>query len=413
MFSSYARNATEIEKRPKTAESTESAANFGHLKERVQLVKSVNEKEQDVTWSAVPCDLPRRKKTKNIPKIIHFIWLGRMPERYVNNLSQISSRFPTHQACLWTDSGNMAHHSTLLDHYQLGDRIKVKNLEKHIENAALSGSASLSGSSWQKAHGAFCREHEGTYKNYAAASDIARLMVLYKYGGQYFDVDVLLNITNGVEHIRNTRNRKLTIRPNASNIDYRPPDSLWTNLKKDGEKLFPHKEALTTTNGALALTNHRCKAIDIGQDWRFRTFDKCNIEKRTSIYANSWLASLSQSGFMTDCLRTIGRYYERPPQDYSELSYAHPTRREYSNTWKTKRTHNKSRPEGTVVLTGPVFLTQRSRIVETLDITKGPEKQTKVEGFIVTHAELKDDDPKETWWRKVDTKNSRASESPF
>ena len=413
MFPSYSRKATEIEKRPNTADSTEKAANLGDLKERVKLVKSVNKQEQEVTWGAVPRNLPGRKKTQNIPKNIHFIWLGRMPERYVNNLSQISSRFPTHKAFLWTDSGNMAHHSTLLDHYQLGNRIQVKNLEKHIESAALSGNASLSGSSWQKVYGAFYREHEGTYKNYAAASGIARLMVLYKYGGQYFDVDILLNITNGLEHIKNTRNRELTIRPNASNINYWHPYSVWTKLKKDGERLFPHEEALTTENGTLVLTDNRCKIIDVGQGWRFRTFDKRNIDKEATIYANGWLASLSQSGFMTDCLKEIGRYYKQQPQAYSDSLHAHPTRCEYSNTWETKRTYDESRFKGTLALTGPELLSRRTNVLNRVDITKAAQKQTKVEGFIVTHAAPKDDDPKETRWREVHTKNSRASESPF
>ncbi|ECZ0740335.1 hypothetical protein F7414_22520 [Salmonella enterica] len=39
---------------------------------------------------------------------------------------------------------------------------------------------------------AFLRECEGSYRNYAAASDILRLFVLHEYGGLYLDVDVTL-----------------------------------------------------------------------------------------------------------------------------------------------------------------------------------------------------------------------------
>ncbi|ELV5025765.1 hypothetical protein SHA53_003101 [Salmonella enterica] len=42
---------------------------------------------------------------------------------------------------------------------------------------------------------AFLRECEGSYKNYAAASDILRLFVLHEYGGLYPDLDVKLAVS--------------------------------------------------------------------------------------------------------------------------------------------------------------------------------------------------------------------------
>lgn len=50
------------------------------------------------------------------------------------------------------------------------------------------------------AHGvvrAFIREHKGALRNLAAASDIARIAVLYQHGGLYMDADVLSRRTVG------------------------------------------------------------------------------------------------------------------------------------------------------------------------------------------------------------------------
>ena len=389
----HGRNIKEIAKTPDASASDGDAENFKHFKEAVQNIQSVTEKEQEVAMATVSHDLSKNQKTKNIPKRIHFIWLGRLPERYVNNLSQILSRFPTHQAYLWTDSGNMAHHSTLLDRHQLGNRIKVKNIEKHIERPPLPGRGALSNSSWQEVRGAFHREHEGTYKNYAAASDIARLMVLYKYGGQYYDVDVFLNITNGFESLENGL---LSVRPSASSTFDFDSDQFDT----DEKRIFPHKEALTTENGILVF-NEKEGWTDAGQGWIFRDCRDSEPSSDWQVAANCWLASLPQCGGMVHCLEEISKGYQYLPIPLPAGAY---------NTWGTKRTDGEERLKGTLRLTGPVFLNLELRGVDSPNTTKIP---TDVEDFIVKHDDGKVSDPIEAQWRNVNAKNSKASESPF
>ena len=406
MFPPYVGRTKEIAKTPDTSASRGSAANFEHFQEAVQNIQSVTKKEQEMSAATVSRNLSEKQK-KNIPKMIHFIWLGRLPDRYVNNLSQISSCFPTHQSCLWTDSRNMAYHSTLLDRYQLGNRINVKNIEKHLEEPPLPGGGALSNKSWQEVRGAFHRENEGTYKNYAAASDIARLMVLYKYGGQYYDVDVFLNIANGLEH--KTKEGSPTVRPTSLHWGLNcSTGCCWDWFKTGGERTFPHREALTTERGVLVIHDSLYDEGGAGQGWTFLMARERSKVHGWYIYGNGWLASQSQSYGMEHCLEKIGRYYKRPPQAY--LRSTKKTQRQENNTWEKKRTCNRARVYGTMPLTGPTFLQWH---LERRDLTMATEKPTKVQDFIMMNFGEKRSDPIETQWRKVNTQNSKASESPF
>ena len=95
MFPSCFGNTKEITKRPKVSASSGKDTTPERLKHAIKKIKSVTvkktKKEHEVAADIVPRDLLENQKTKKIPKLIHFIWLGRLPEKYVNNLSQISS----------------------------------------------------------------------------------------------------------------------------------------------------------------------------------------------------------------------------------------------------------------------------------------------------------------------------------
>lgn len=116
-----------------------------------------------------------------IPKIIHYIWLGKsiLPLHARHNIIDCATKNSEYQVNLWVDHLEKMK-SSLLD---LGcssnffSKINIMPFELPPKIAA-----------------AFNRECVDTnYKNYAAASDILRLFILKEHGGLYMDVDVALN----------------------------------------------------------------------------------------------------------------------------------------------------------------------------------------------------------------------------
>lgn len=115
-----------------------------------------------------------------IPKIIHFIWLGK------DNLS-IFSMFniinnvklnPKYEIKLWSDNPERTKSQFINAGYSTAVFLKVHILKPDPDPLV------------QSVIGLECAG--AIYKNYAAASDVLRLWLLKEYGGVYMDVDIAL-----------------------------------------------------------------------------------------------------------------------------------------------------------------------------------------------------------------------------
>ncbi|MCF1459553.1 MAG: hypothetical protein LPH21_18970 [Shewanella sp.] len=121
------------------------------------------------------------------PAIIHYLWLGKLiSDDQINYMyKNVLSKAPTFEVYLWTDRP-----LALSVHLENSCRIRVRDIREVI-NKFDSIHASV-----------ILREIYGCYKNYAAASDVLRLALLYHYGGLYLDVDSVLVRNIGVSDIQ-------------------------------------------------------------------------------------------------------------------------------------------------------------------------------------------------------------------
>ncbi|WP_353241659.1 RHS repeat-associated core domain-containing protein [Providencia sp.] len=113
------------------------------------------------------------------PKIAHYIWLGNkeLPTEGISNMIHFKDHNRVYQVNLWSDNP---------------DRLKNNLLERGYSQALLNviNIQKVPQFDYQY-QAAINRESTNTaYANYAAASDMVRLGVLYHSGGLYMDVDV-------------------------------------------------------------------------------------------------------------------------------------------------------------------------------------------------------------------------------
>lgn len=117
-----------------------------------------------------------------LPRIIHRIWIGSpLTLEQISCLADAHRHIPHDvQLWLWTTRPSMSGLNC--------KNIIVRNLNTlwpQLVNTPLP---------LAHLHSAFAREASGgTFHNYAAVSDIARLLILYLYGGIYLDMDVLFS----------------------------------------------------------------------------------------------------------------------------------------------------------------------------------------------------------------------------
>lgn len=120
-----------------------------------------------------------------LPRIIHRIWIGSaLSEDQLSNLLETRNHIIKGNVELWI----WTTHSVKL---KLSDHIFNNLVIKNITDIYSSLNHVLFGD-FPLCHlsSALERERHGCYYNYAAASDIARLLILYRYGGIYLDMDV-------------------------------------------------------------------------------------------------------------------------------------------------------------------------------------------------------------------------------
>ena len=114
--------------------------------------------------------------TKSIPPFIHFVWLGRpFEQKQFSGISSFVACNPEYEVVLWTDAATCESAGVLQSCQQAGVRL-------------LSAAAALSPLLVQ--HGLDRHYQQALiHEQYAAASDILRIVILHTFGGTYSDVD--------------------------------------------------------------------------------------------------------------------------------------------------------------------------------------------------------------------------------
>ena len=112
-----------------------------------------------------------------VPQIIHFIWLGSpIPDKYLANIGAISALNPEYQVTIWLDDQSRAGAGAIRE-----PRCKVRHVDQILQHAVASEDArSIYRTAVSKS---------GFRPNFAAASDILRLLILLSEGGIYLDTD--------------------------------------------------------------------------------------------------------------------------------------------------------------------------------------------------------------------------------
>lgn len=131
-----------------------------------------------------------------IPEIAHFIWEGKnMSEDNLSNILNFKRLNPEFEVKIWTTRPGSINHT--IEKMLNGDDAKYRYLafnfsDKSGESRYLKTDdpRSLFSDLPAGVHAGWAREHQGSFANHAAASDIIRLAALYQFGGTYFDADI-------------------------------------------------------------------------------------------------------------------------------------------------------------------------------------------------------------------------------
>lgn len=114
-----------------------------------QLIREAYNYNLDKAWDCCP---ESGDPEHSIPKIIHFIWMGTLPEKYIENIDDWKKKNPEHEVWVWDDK-------------------KIAEFVPTMTNRDLFEVAPRLG----------------------GKSDILRYEILKKYGGLYVDTDFLCN----------------------------------------------------------------------------------------------------------------------------------------------------------------------------------------------------------------------------
>jgi insecticidal toxin complex protein TccC len=122
-----------------------------------------------------------------IPKIAHYVWLGgNLPDYARSNVISYAMDNPDWSVNLWTDNpGKLTNY--LIEQGLSKDaflHFHVWDVNQAIESVPAHLKRDFSD--------VYTREISGPYRNYAAASDLLRLAILYRWGGLYMDTDVFV-----------------------------------------------------------------------------------------------------------------------------------------------------------------------------------------------------------------------------
>nr|WP_255701912.1 RHS repeat-associated core domain-containing protein [Bordetella sp. LUAb4] len=218
--------------------------------------EGMNEASEEDTASAVahgpPAELPRREpatavrpteKLARIPKKLHYVWLGgTMPANNLRNVLLAAHQNPDYKVNVWTDRPMAIHaaqeqsqyeaDSSLHRHlqYRYGHRLEVRDVAEPFEALQQRFRSTGTLSSGEARHGLGTHLHalflgakNGSYRNFAGGSDIARLAILAAEGGVYADVDVVFKDPLGEQRTRRGLKTIEVTRKSISNAVFGAP----------------------------------------------------------------------------------------------------------------------------------------------------------------------------------------------
>jgi len=134
---------------------------------------------------------PAGASPSQVPEIAHWFWTGGpISQDDLSNIIDFAKHNPHHKLNLWTNKVGPLHRALVersdITGFSLLDRIEVRGYDEAF-GGDWGGITSAQKAALQ---GIVERELNGTLSNPAAASDVVRLVALYRFGGAYFDADV-------------------------------------------------------------------------------------------------------------------------------------------------------------------------------------------------------------------------------
>ncbi|CNE75254.1 Mannosyltransferase OCH1 and related enzymes [Yersinia bercovieri] len=143
-----------------------------------------------------PYNPPIMPVNTTVPSIIHYIWLGSPLNtnqicRVINHVVKNSIGF---KFIIWTDSYSEYYRlkAVIVDANSYADFFLRESKLYFVNNIEVRVIGEYLKEVNVRNYSAFIRESIGAYRNYAAASDILRLLILYHIGGVYLDLDAEL-----------------------------------------------------------------------------------------------------------------------------------------------------------------------------------------------------------------------------
>ncbi|MBX3259288.1 MAG: hypothetical protein KIS78_06115 [Labilithrix sp.] len=113
-----------------------------------------------------------------IPKSLHFIWMGKnLPRKYLRNIAFWAARNPDYVVNLWTNRAMRIAGTLAMNDDIPSFAHRIRTLDELVVPRVLEGIV--------------VREMNGPFNNFAAASDVLRLVILFAEGGVYLDTDVV------------------------------------------------------------------------------------------------------------------------------------------------------------------------------------------------------------------------------
>lgn len=131
-----------------------------------------------------------------VPEIVHFVWEGNsVPEAHLANILNFRRINPEFEIKIWTTCPGTIMRT--LEKMLHSDDAKYRylafnfsDIKEGVRFLKTEDPRPLFSAFPPGVYAAWAREHDGSFANQAAASDVTRLAALYHYGGTYFDIDV-------------------------------------------------------------------------------------------------------------------------------------------------------------------------------------------------------------------------------
>lgn len=150
-----------------------------------------------------------------IPKKIHFIWVGgsKLPAKYIENICAWTERNPSFEVTVWVDhkTADPRYFEEYRKDFYEGVKktisagggtdadisARAEDISKRIKFLDIENIASFSGEVKEIVRYVIDRSEP----NYGMASDFLRYLILYNYGGAYFDTDVKPPLKGSLEEL--------------------------------------------------------------------------------------------------------------------------------------------------------------------------------------------------------------------